>query len=78
MEGSYIVVEFGTSNVKHAGGDSVVKNIGTHMGEPISALESMNTYVVFIQAVRVQENSKYKRYNGGGGGLGGGQGVGEF
>jgi len=36
------------------------KKIGNHMRDPISALERMNTYVVFIQAVRVQEYSKYE------------------
>ena len=59
-ESSYILAESGTSNIKYAGGDSVVKKIGNHMRDPISALEGMNTYVVFTQAVRVQEYSKYE------------------
>jgi hypothetical protein len=61
MESSYILAEFGTSNIKYAGGDSVVKKIGNHMRDPISGLERRNTYVVFVQAVRVQEYSKYGR-----------------
>jgi len=40
---------------------ALLKKIGNHMRDPISALERMNTYVVFTQAVRVQEYSKYER-----------------
>jgi hypothetical protein len=63
IESSYILAEFGTVQVtlNMPAVVALLKKIGDHMRDPISALERMNTYVLFIPAVQVQEYSKYWR-----------------